>query len=81
MGWYSPGDLVRRFLKYPKKEEIMFDSLISLVDKNGGISLVKNLFCDLEDLISNFEHDLLIDKNIKNAVIDSLIAVLQKQKS
>jgi hypothetical protein len=59
----------------------MFEAIQALLEKEGGISLVRSIFEDIEVLVSNFEADLVADKNVKNAIIDAIVTILQKQKS
>jgi hypothetical protein len=78
---FLDGDWVRHLFTIIIEEKTMFDALINLIEKEGGISLLKDIFTDLESLIENFKYNLVTDASAKNALIDSIIAILQKQKS
>lgn len=59
----------------------MIQVLMGLIGKVNGITLVKNIFIEIEDFVEVLNDDLLKDKNDKNAIIDAICEILQKQKT
>ena len=52
----------------------------TLMGKMGSASLLKDIFTGVEGLVVAFGHDLLVEKDVRNAAIDAVCEMLQKHK-
>lgn len=55
--------------------------IANLIGKLGSAGLLKDIFTSVEGLVVAFSHDLLVDKDVRNAAIDAVCEMLQKHKN
>lgn len=59
----------------------MFEKLRAFFSPVGGLIGMGNVLNDVEALLSHFEGDYAKDGNVRNAAIDTLIELLQSEKT
>jgi len=59
----------------------MLDALFALINAKAGIGHLADILKSVEELLSYFSSEYMVDGNAKDAAIDSVIAILQSHKS
>lgn len=58
----------------------MFNTLFSLFKKGVALTHINTVSGNLDNIVSLFESEYMVDKDAKNAAIDSVIAILEAHK-
>lgn len=59
----------------------MLNKLFSFLPKHCALTMMKEIFEELETLLGYFEHDYQKDGNIRDAAIDAFIELLTSLKT